>query len=184
MRRCARAWICRLHARAGCAATCRAKLVEGEAQMEVNYSLEPWELKAGFIPHLSGPADLRQGHGRLRSHLGIFIPSRWLPRLEGWAVAWCTRLGRHKSASSLFGSPLGFPGRLSNTRLALPSERSSVPGGYGPDARGDADRILDVSGDAVRRVRQARCRPSFPAALPPITVISSIRPSRVNSMMK
>jgi len=23
--------------------------VEGEAQMEVNYSLEPWELKAGFI---------------------------------------------------------------------------------------------------------------------------------------
>jgi len=26
-----------------------AKLVEGDAQMEVNYSLEPWELKAGFI---------------------------------------------------------------------------------------------------------------------------------------
>ena len=25
------------------------KLVEGEALMEVNYSLEPWELKAGFI---------------------------------------------------------------------------------------------------------------------------------------
>ncbi len=29
--------------------TCRAKLVEGDARMEVNYSLEPWELKAGFI---------------------------------------------------------------------------------------------------------------------------------------
>jgi ring-1,2-phenylacetyl-CoA epoxidase subunit PaaE len=29
--------------------TCRAKLVEGEAQMEVNYSLEPWELEKGFI---------------------------------------------------------------------------------------------------------------------------------------
>jgi ring-1,2-phenylacetyl-CoA epoxidase subunit PaaE len=33
----------------GMCSTCRAKLVEGEAQMTVNYSLEPWELKAGFI---------------------------------------------------------------------------------------------------------------------------------------
>jgi ring-1,2-phenylacetyl-CoA epoxidase subunit PaaE len=33
----------------GMCSTCRAKLVEGEAQMEVNYSLEPWELEAGFI---------------------------------------------------------------------------------------------------------------------------------------
>jgi ring-1,2-phenylacetyl-CoA epoxidase subunit PaaE len=33
----------------GMCSTCRAKLVEGEAQMDVNYSLEPWELKAGFI---------------------------------------------------------------------------------------------------------------------------------------
>jgi ring-1,2-phenylacetyl-CoA epoxidase subunit PaaE len=33
----------------GMCSTCRAKLVEGAAQMEVNYSLEPWELKAGFI---------------------------------------------------------------------------------------------------------------------------------------
>jgi ring-1,2-phenylacetyl-CoA epoxidase subunit PaaE len=33
----------------GMCSTCRAKLVEGEAQMEVNYSLEPWELNAGFI---------------------------------------------------------------------------------------------------------------------------------------
>src|SRR2546423_5958141 len=33
----------------GMCSTCRAKLVEGSAQMEVNYSLEPWELKAGFI---------------------------------------------------------------------------------------------------------------------------------------
>jgi ring-1,2-phenylacetyl-CoA epoxidase subunit PaaE len=33
----------------GMCSTCRAKLVEGVAQMEVNYSLEPWELKAGFI---------------------------------------------------------------------------------------------------------------------------------------
>jgi ring-1,2-phenylacetyl-CoA epoxidase subunit PaaE len=33
----------------GMCSTCRAKLVEGEAQMEVNYSLEEWELKAGFI---------------------------------------------------------------------------------------------------------------------------------------
>lgn len=33
----------------GMCSTCRAKLVEGEAEMEVNYALEPWELKAGFI---------------------------------------------------------------------------------------------------------------------------------------
>jgi ring-1,2-phenylacetyl-CoA epoxidase subunit PaaE len=33
----------------GMCSTCRAKLIEGEAEMEVNYSLEPWELQAGFI---------------------------------------------------------------------------------------------------------------------------------------
>ena len=33
----------------GMCSTCRAKLVEGDARMEVNYSLEPWELEAGFI---------------------------------------------------------------------------------------------------------------------------------------
>ena len=33
----------------GMCSTCRAKLVEGEVKMELNYSLEPWELKAGFI---------------------------------------------------------------------------------------------------------------------------------------
>ncbi len=33
----------------GMCSTCRARLVEGEAPMELNYSLEPWELKAGFV---------------------------------------------------------------------------------------------------------------------------------------
>jgi ring-1,2-phenylacetyl-CoA epoxidase subunit PaaE len=33
----------------GMCSTCRAKLVEGDARMEVNYSLEPWELSAGFV---------------------------------------------------------------------------------------------------------------------------------------
>jgi ring-1,2-phenylacetyl-CoA epoxidase subunit PaaE len=33
----------------GMCSTCRAKLVEGEAAMDINYSLEPWETKAGFI---------------------------------------------------------------------------------------------------------------------------------------
>ncbi|MCA1456631.1 phenylacetate-CoA oxygenase/reductase subunit PaaK [Bradyrhizobium sp. BRP22] len=33
----------------GMCSTCRAKLVEGRAEMEVNYSLEAWELRAGFI---------------------------------------------------------------------------------------------------------------------------------------
>ncbi|MGJ4943805.1 1,2-phenylacetyl-CoA epoxidase subunit PaaE [Bradyrhizobium sp. HKCCYLS1011] len=33
----------------GMCSTCRAKLVEGKVEMELNYSLEPWELKAGFV---------------------------------------------------------------------------------------------------------------------------------------
>ncbi|MDI7862790.1 phenylacetate-CoA oxygenase/reductase subunit PaaK [Rhizobiaceae bacterium n13] len=33
----------------GMCSTCRAKVVEGEAEMEVNYSLEPWEVEAGFV---------------------------------------------------------------------------------------------------------------------------------------
>ena len=33
----------------GMCSTCRAKIVEGETQMDVNYSLEPWELEAGFV---------------------------------------------------------------------------------------------------------------------------------------
>ena len=33
----------------GMCSTCRAKVVEGDAQMDVNYSLEPWELEAGFV---------------------------------------------------------------------------------------------------------------------------------------
>ena len=33
----------------GMCSTCRAKVVEGETHMDVNYSLEPWELKAGFV---------------------------------------------------------------------------------------------------------------------------------------
>ena len=33
----------------GMCSTCRAKIVEGETRMDVNYSLEPWELEAGFV---------------------------------------------------------------------------------------------------------------------------------------
>jgi len=29
--------------------TCRAKVVEGTVEMDVNYSLEPWETRAGFV---------------------------------------------------------------------------------------------------------------------------------------
>jgi len=38
-------WSCR----GGMCSTCRAKLTEGQAVMRENYSLEPWELAAGFI---------------------------------------------------------------------------------------------------------------------------------------
>jgi ring-1,2-phenylacetyl-CoA epoxidase subunit PaaE len=33
----------------GMCSTCRARVTEGETAMDVNYSLEPWELKAGFV---------------------------------------------------------------------------------------------------------------------------------------
>jgi ring-1,2-phenylacetyl-CoA epoxidase subunit PaaE len=33
----------------GMCATCRARIVEGAATMDVNYSLEPWELSAGYV---------------------------------------------------------------------------------------------------------------------------------------
>jgi ring-1,2-phenylacetyl-CoA epoxidase subunit PaaE len=35
--------------RGGMCCTCRAKLVEGKVEMAVNYSLEPWELAAGYV---------------------------------------------------------------------------------------------------------------------------------------
>ena len=35
--------------RGGMCCTCRARLVAGQVAMEVNYSLEPWELAAGFV---------------------------------------------------------------------------------------------------------------------------------------
>jgi ring-1,2-phenylacetyl-CoA epoxidase subunit PaaE len=35
--------------RGGMCCTCRARLVEGKVAMDVNYSLEPWELAAGYI---------------------------------------------------------------------------------------------------------------------------------------
>jgi ring-1,2-phenylacetyl-CoA epoxidase subunit PaaE len=33
----------------GMCSTCRAKLLEGEVRMELNFSLEPWETAAGFV---------------------------------------------------------------------------------------------------------------------------------------
>ena len=33
----------------GMCCTCRCKLLEGEVAMDVNYSLEPWELQAGYV---------------------------------------------------------------------------------------------------------------------------------------
>jgi ring-1,2-phenylacetyl-CoA epoxidase subunit PaaE len=35
--------------RGGMCCTCRARLLEGQVAMDVNYSLEPWELAAGFV---------------------------------------------------------------------------------------------------------------------------------------
>jgi ring-1,2-phenylacetyl-CoA epoxidase subunit PaaE len=33
----------------GMCCTCRARLIEGEAEMAVNWSLEPWEIERGFV---------------------------------------------------------------------------------------------------------------------------------------
>jgi ring-1,2-phenylacetyl-CoA epoxidase subunit PaaE len=35
--------------RGGMCSTCRARLTEGEVEMEVNYALEPWETEAGYV---------------------------------------------------------------------------------------------------------------------------------------
>jgi len=35
--------------RGGMCCTCRAKVTEGELRMDTNYSLEPWELEAGYV---------------------------------------------------------------------------------------------------------------------------------------
>jgi ring-1,2-phenylacetyl-CoA epoxidase subunit PaaE len=35
--------------RGGMCCTCRAKLVSGEVEMALNYSLEPWEMEAGYV---------------------------------------------------------------------------------------------------------------------------------------
>ena len=35
--------------RGGMCCTCRAKVTEGSVQMDTNYSLEPWELEAGYV---------------------------------------------------------------------------------------------------------------------------------------
>ena len=35
--------------RGGMCCTCRAKLTEGEVTMDLNYSLEPWEIEAGYV---------------------------------------------------------------------------------------------------------------------------------------
>jgi len=35
--------------RGGMCCTCRARLVDGKVEMAVNYSLERWELEAGYV---------------------------------------------------------------------------------------------------------------------------------------
>jgi len=46
--------------RGGMCCTCRAKLVEGEARMALNYSLEPWEAEQGFILTCQALPDTRR----------------------------------------------------------------------------------------------------------------------------
>ncbi len=50
----------------GMCCTCRAKLVEGKADMTANYSLEPWEMEKGFILTCQAVAEDREAGRRLR----------------------------------------------------------------------------------------------------------------------
>ncbi len=49
MPRSALGWNLPFSCKAGMCSTCRAKVLEGAVEMEVNYSLEPWETEAGFV---------------------------------------------------------------------------------------------------------------------------------------
>ncbi len=52
--------------RGGMCCTCLCRVVEGEVAMDVNYSLEPWELEAGYVLACqSRPLDA-EGDARLR----------------------------------------------------------------------------------------------------------------------
>ena len=73
MPRCAPAWICRSPARAACARPAAPSWSRARRQMEVNYSLEPWELKAGFILTCQARPMLGEGRGRLRSRVIVDV---------------------------------------------------------------------------------------------------------------
>jgi ring-1,2-phenylacetyl-CoA epoxidase subunit PaaE len=48
----------------GVCATCRAKLIEGQVEMDINYALEPEEMEQGYHPHLPiAPAHRESSRG-------------------------------------------------------------------------------------------------------------------------
>ena len=55
--------------RGGMCCTCRAKLVEGEVEMIQNYSLEPWEIAAGYVLTCQSHPLTDARRGRLRPFL-------------------------------------------------------------------------------------------------------------------
>ena len=50
----------------GVCATCKAKLLEGEVDMDINHALEADEVGGGLYTHLPVPPDNRQRRRRLR----------------------------------------------------------------------------------------------------------------------
>ena len=64
--RCVPGWTCPSACKGGMCSTCRALFMEGAVEMTVNYSLEPWETKAGFVLTCQGPPDHAACGDRLR----------------------------------------------------------------------------------------------------------------------
>ena len=54
----------------GMCCTCRARLVEGKAEMTTNYSLEPWEIERGFILTCQAVPQVGAAGGGLRPDVG------------------------------------------------------------------------------------------------------------------
>ena len=86
----------------GMCCTCRAKLVEGEAAMTTNYSLEPWEIERGFIltcQAVPNPTGWWSTTTRCRTR----------PRHRPWPRARCAR-----SISSSTSRRLSLPKKISS----------------------------------------------------------------------
>jgi hypothetical protein len=162
----------------GMCSTCRAKLVEGDAQMEVNYSLEPWELRR------VSSSPVRLGRSRTRSWWTTITCSSHQRReiSDSRSRAFrndcndlalrrrcCTQHSSMESpppSSLLWSFCCLFLRPLVEHALGLAERAFQRVRRHRLDAGGDADGVLDMGGD--RSVCSRSPLPSqLPGALPP-----------------